>query len=171
MTHKPSALQDGPEGPVIPFQRPKDIVACPVKASLGLLGKKWTMVVLRDLTFLPSPTFSSIMARSPGLTPRVLSMRLREMRAEDLIEKVADQRNQRVFHYRLTKKGRAAIPILTALIAFGIEQIPEKVFADGKPQTLERYFGGKAQTMLGPLYGFAASDARSAGASGRGGSE
>jgi DNA-binding HxlR family transcriptional regulator len=152
MAPRLDAIQDGPSGPVIPFPRPKEAIACPIKASMGLLGKKWTMVVLRDLAFLPKPTFSSILARSPGLTPRVLSFRLREMRAEGLIEKVADARDERVFHYRLTSKGKAALPILTALVAFGMEHLPEKVWADGKPRTLEDVFPRQSERLLGSLY-------------------
>jgi DNA-binding HxlR family transcriptional regulator len=148
-------LSDGPPGPVVPFQRPKEAIACPIKASMGFLGRKWALVVLRDLAFLSNPTFGSILARNPGLTPRVLSFRLREMRTEGLVEKVADATDERVFHYRLTAKGRAAVPILTALIAFGMEQLPQKVWADGRARTLEEVFPGRAQALLGPLYDYA----------------
>lgn len=152
------SLSDGTPGPVVPFQRPKEAIACPIKASMGLLGRKWTMIVLRDLAFLPNPTFSQMLARNPGLTPRVLSFRLREMRNEELIEKMADPHDERIFHYRLTLKGRATIPILTALIAYGMEHLPERVFSDGKPRTLEEVFPGQAVNLLGKLYEYVAKD-------------
>jgi DNA-binding HxlR family transcriptional regulator len=131
---------------------------CPIRATLGILGRKWSIVILRDLTFLSGLTFGQILARNPGLTPRVLSFRLRELRTEEMVEKVADARDDRKAHYRLTAKGRDAIPVLTALAAFGMKHLSVRVFEDGKPRSLGEVFPGQAGRLLGDLDSYAAED-------------
>ncbi len=61
------------------------IVNCPIKTSLGVLGKKWTMLIIRDIGFLKIKRFNRILESIPGLTPRVLSMRLKELEKEGII--------------------------------------------------------------------------------------
>lgn len=148
--------------------RPKEAKVCPIRVSLGVLGRKWTLVVLRDIAFRPDATFSLMMARTAGLTPRVLSLRLKELRGEGLIEKVADSTDERKSHYRLTPKGKDAVPILTALIAFSIRHRAETIFEDGRPRSLEECFPGRAPELMGDLYGYAvrSQELRSAGGMG-----
>lgn len=138
-------------------ERPPEARACPIRVSLGVLGRKWALVVLRDVAFRPESSFTQILSRTRGLTPRVLSMRLRDLRAEGLVEKVADGSDERRFHYRLTAKGVDAVPILTALVAFGIRHHADEVFVDARPRRLEECFPGRAPELLGALYDFAKS--------------
>jgi DNA-binding HxlR family transcriptional regulator len=148
------SVQRGP----LPFKKPEGVLMCPVAATLGILGRKWSIVILRDLTFLSDLTFGQILSRNPGLTPRVLSFRLRELRAEEIVEKVADARDERKSHYRLTAKGRDAIPVLTAMAAFGMKHLSAKVFEDGKPRSLGDVFPGQAHHLLGDLDLYAVRD-------------
>lgn len=134
------------------------MVGCPVEQSLGLFGRKWALLIIRDLTFYPEITFGQILRRNPGMTPRVLSMRLRELREARLVEKVADPVDDRVFHYRLTEKGMDAVPVMVALASFGLTHLPDRVFADGRPRSLSEIFPGKSEHLLGRLARFAASD-------------
>ncbi|HYZ58955.1 MAG TPA: helix-turn-helix domain-containing protein, partial [Nitrososphaeraceae archaeon] len=68
-------------------------VQCPIKTSLGVLGKKWTILILRDIGFLKIVRFNRILESIPGLTPRVLSMRLRELENEGFIECAGGRKN------------------------------------------------------------------------------
>src|SRR3712207_8260259 len=58
---------------------------CPIRTSLGVLGKKWAMLLLRDIGILGVDRFNRLLASNPGLTPRVLSMRLKELEKEGYI--------------------------------------------------------------------------------------
>ncbi len=135
--------------PAIPFE------TCPIHASLGVLGRKWACLVLRDVAFFGEMTFTRFLRNSPGMTPRILSARLRELQEEGLIERVADPDNPRSVRYRLTPIGEDAIPILTALIQFGMRYHAERVFEDGKARELEQAFPGLQERMLGPLARYA----------------
>lgn len=135
--------------PEIPFE------ACPIRASLGVLGKKWACLVLRDVAFFGDMSFTRLLRNNPGLTPRVLSMRLRDLRAEGLIERAVRQEKPRDIRYRLTAQGRDAIPVLTALIQYGMRHHADRVFEDREPRDLADVFPGRQDQMLGRLASFA----------------
>jgi len=72
--------------PVVPFKN------CPIGTTLGVLGKKWTILVMRDIGFLKIGRFNEILRTLPGLTPRVLSMRLRELEKNGFIRQIEIQK-------------------------------------------------------------------------------
>ncbi|HYC11203.1 MAG TPA: helix-turn-helix domain-containing protein [Nitrososphaerales archaeon] len=125
------------ETPILPTVAFK---SCPIRTSLGVLGKKWTLLILRDIAFLKVDRFNRILRSIPGLTPRVLTLRLRELREDGIIEPVAIQRGPRLVRWRLTKMGQDTIPILMDFISFGATWYPDTVFEDGKPRTAEELF-------------------------------
>jgi DNA-binding HxlR family transcriptional regulator len=61
-------------------------IKCPIRTSLGILGKKWTILIIRDIGVRKINRFNRILESIPGLTPRVLSMRLKELEKEGLIK-------------------------------------------------------------------------------------
>ena len=124
---------------------------CPIRASLGTLGRKWALLVLRDVAFFRDVTFSQIMRSNKGMTPRILSMRLKDLRKEGLIERTVNGEDGREVRYRLTAKGRDVVPVLTAFIQYGIRHHANIVFEDEKPRELERLFPGERAFMLGRL--------------------
>ena len=115
-------------------------VQCPIMTSLGVLGKKWTMLILRDIGLLKIVRFNRILESIPGLTPRVLSWRLRELEDEGYIECVGGKRQPFVVVWRLTEKGRDTMPILIQLTAFGSKWHSDVVFEDKRPRSLNEIF-------------------------------
>ena len=120
--------------PTVPFMN------CPIQTSMGVLGKKWTMLILRDIAFLKIDRFNQILRSVPGLTPRVLTLRLKELRDDGIIEPVIVQRRPRLVRWKLTKMGRDTVPILMSFISFGATWYAGTVFQDGKPRTAEELF-------------------------------
>lgn len=108
-------------------------------------------MVLRDVAFFGEMTFTRILRNNPGMTPRILSMRLKDLQEEGLIERLATSRNPKSVRYRLTARGRDAIPILTGLIQYGMRHHPEEVFPDREPRALADVFPGAQRRLLGPL--------------------
>ena len=113
---------------------------CPIRTSLGVLGKKWTMLIIRDIGFLRINRFNRILESIPGLTPRVLSMRLRELEKEEIIHCTQIKREQTMVIWNLTDKGKDVLPILLMLTAFGSKWYSEHVFEDKKPRRLDEVF-------------------------------
>lgn len=115
-------------------------VKCPIKTSLGVLGKKWTILIIRDIGFRKIGRFNRLLESIPGLTPRVLSMRLKELEKEGLIEYIQKKRMPMIVVWSLTEKGRDILPILLMLSAFSFKWYSEFVFEDKKSRRLKDVF-------------------------------
>jgi len=128
------------------------------------LGRKWTLTILREVAFFPQARFAQIRRANPGLRQRTLSLRLRELASEDLVQKVVPPDDPRHPYYELTTKGLEVWPILSALFQFGIHNHAPVVFEDGRARNLEEVYPQDAALLLGPLTRFArTADVRSAG--------
>ena len=108
-----------------------DLERRPIAASLGVLGRRWTLLLLRDLDFRGATRCSDLRRLGPGISPRVLSNRLKELSEDGCISRVCDKAPSEV-HWQLTAKGRARRSILIALIEFGIAHHADEVFEDGR---------------------------------------
>ncbi|HYK92857.1 MAG TPA: helix-turn-helix domain-containing protein [Thermoplasmata archaeon] len=129
--------------------------ACPIATSLGCLGRKWTLPILRDIAFFPDVGFAFILKSNRGLGPRTLSIRLQQLTGDGLIRKDPNPADPRHPTYRLTEKGLEVWPILASLFQFGIRNFPEVVFEDRRARNLEEVYPHDAALMLGPLTTFA----------------
>ncbi len=101
-----------PIAPLLSYQ------ADPIRESVKRLGRKWTLLILRDMAFLELDRFGKILRNNPGLTARVLSRRLRQMQSEGLVERLSEGDSIR---YRLTDRGEDAVFILLAFLRYGIK--------------------------------------------------
>jgi len=115
-------------------------IKCPIRTSLGVLGKKWTILILRDIGFLRINRFNRLLESIQGLTPRVLSMRLKELEKEGFIECIDEKRSPMMVLWRLTEKGKDTMPILMQLTAFGSKWYSDVVFEDKRPRKLKEIF-------------------------------
>jgi DNA-binding HxlR family transcriptional regulator len=96
-----------------------DLDQCSIAGTLGVIGEKWTLLVLRD-AFTGVRRFED-MYRRIGAPRQVLSARLNRLVEEGILRRVpyreAGQRQRA--EYRLTDKGRELYPILVALMHWG----------------------------------------------------
>jgi len=134
------AVQRAPEGTFAPSIR---FARCPIQVSLGVLGKKWTLLVLRDIGFRKIDRFNRLLESVRGITPRVLSMRLRELEESGFIERVEDK-PPIIVRWALTRKGRDALPILVDFVAFGARWYSAETFEDGRPRSMDELFKPEA---------------------------
>ena len=93
--------------------------ACPVATALDVIGEKWTLLILRDLTRNPSRRFQDLMDSLEGCAPNTLSARLASLEEQGLIERRLYEQHPPRMEYVLTDKGRELRPVLKALKAWG----------------------------------------------------
>ncbi len=115
-----------------------DFASCPVEAGLGVLGRKWSLLVLRTIALGGPRRFSEIARATPGLTHRVLAMRLRELRDHGFLR--ASGADLRHVRWQLTEKGEDVLPILLTLVRFGSKWHADTVFRDGRARSLPEIF-------------------------------
>lgn len=113
---------------------------CPIATSLGLFGRKWTLLVLRDIAMRDMGRFSQLIRGIPGITPRMLSNRLKELERNGMIVKTANRPSAKAARWIPTEKGWDALPILFSYTAFGSKWFAAQVFEDGKPRELREIY-------------------------------
>jgi DNA-binding HxlR family transcriptional regulator len=92
--------------------------SCTVYRAADFIGKRWTVLILLELYKGRSGTrrYSELKKRIPGITPKMLSMRLRELEREGLVKKTVDASEFPVKSiYALTDSGKDFIKIIKVL--------------------------------------------------------
>lgn len=91
---------------------------CVVARALEVIGEKWSLLIVRDLLRGPQ-RFTDLLRYLGGITPKWLTLRLREMEAAGLVER-EQQPGRREVWYSLTPRGRDLAPVVEALALWGI---------------------------------------------------
>jgi DNA-binding HxlR family transcriptional regulator len=97
---------------------------CPVLATARIVSGKWTLLLLRDLAAGPC-RFIQLQRSLSGISPGTLSVRLRTLEEEGVIERREFAEMPPRVEYRLTAKGVALLPIVDAMRAWGSEWVVE----------------------------------------------
>ncbi|PYS57873.1 MAG: hypothetical protein DMF76_20970 [Acidobacteria bacterium] len=83
-----------------------------------MVGDKWTMLVVRDLSAAPKRTTELLEDLHP-ISSRTLLARLQEMERDELLLRNDYGGLPRRVEYELTERGRRLIPLLDALMKTG----------------------------------------------------
>jgi DNA-binding HxlR family transcriptional regulator len=95
---------------------------CPVARTLDVIGDRWTILILRDLFLHRTRRFQDFSEALPGLTPSVLSGRIKELEERGVIESRPYSDHPPRAEYLLTARGRTLGPVLRALRQWGEAQ-------------------------------------------------
>ena len=91
--------------------------------AVELVGKRWNGAIVNVL--LDGPLrFSEIRTLVPDISDRLLSERLKELEAEDLVEREVLDEHPIGVEYRLTGKGEALEPAVRALKRWAEHWLP-----------------------------------------------
>ena len=91
---------------------------CLTARALERVGDRWTLLVIRDLLTGPK-RFTDLMDRLGGITPKTLSLRLRELEDAGIVAADREPGRREVF-YRLTPAGADLEPVIDALAWWGL---------------------------------------------------
>src|SRR6266567_4068929 len=91
---------------------------CPVCATSDIVCGKWTLLIIRDLADGRS-RFCELERSLAGISPRTLSLRLRALEEEGVVERDTFPEVPPRVEYALTDKGRALLPIIDHMRAYG----------------------------------------------------
>jgi DNA-binding HxlR family transcriptional regulator len=91
---------------------------CPVCRTAEIVCGKWTLLVIRDLAEGRS-RFCELERSLRGISPRTLSLRLRALEEEGIVERQTFPEVPPRVEYALTDKGRALVPLIEDMRAYG----------------------------------------------------
>jgi DNA-binding HxlR family transcriptional regulator len=92
--------------------------SCPVSACAEILGGKWTILLIRDLADGRS-RFCELERSLEGISPRTLSLRLRALEEQGIVERRTFPEVPPRVEYSLTDKGDALVPIIEGMRRYG----------------------------------------------------
>ena len=114
---------------------------CPIDNSIKMIGKKFTLHILRNMILLKQTRFSQFLDSIEGISTKTLSIRLHEMEKEGLITRVVIATKPVQIEYSLTEKGMMFEPVLKLLGELSVKYEPEIIFKNGKSRGPEGVFG------------------------------
>ena len=91
---------------------------CPVCRTAEVVCGKWTILIIRDLADGRS-RFCELERSLAGISPRTLSLRLRALEEEGIVERQTFPEVPPRVEYALTDKGRALVPLIEDMRAYG----------------------------------------------------
>ncbi|MEU3985809.1 helix-turn-helix domain-containing protein [Streptomyces sp. NPDC026672] len=97
---------------------------CGLARALELVGERWALLIIRDLTVRPQ-RYSDLLDGLPGIPTNVLSTRLKELEEAGIAERRIAPAPQRGVVYALTDAGRELEPAVHALGRWGTARLGE----------------------------------------------
>jgi DNA-binding HxlR family transcriptional regulator len=111
---------------------------CPIAAALEVVGKRWALLIVRELT-LGNSRFEDIV-RGTGAPRDRVAARLKALDEAGVIQRRAYQTAPPRYDYQLTDSGRALLPVLDSLLAWG----RDRAVRSGDPDR-DRYHRARAK--------------------------
>ncbi|TAJ21584.1 MAG: transcriptional regulator [Dehalococcoidia bacterium] len=91
--------------------------------AIEVIGRRWTGAILRAL-LAGHTRFTDIAQTIPGLSDRLLSERLKELEAEEIVVRTVHPETPVRVEYRLTARGEALAPVIQALANWSEHWLP-----------------------------------------------
>jgi DNA-binding HxlR family transcriptional regulator len=122
---------------------------CLIAQALDVLGDRWTLLILRDL-MSGLQRYGDIFENCGGLSPNLLSARLKRLEADGLVERHYFKGLPPRVEYTLTEKGWAVRPVLLSLI----EWSKNWTDAELEPESIGDQFTADFAVRVLPTFSF-----------------
>jgi DNA-binding HxlR family transcriptional regulator len=98
---------------------------CPIACTLDLIGDRWTLLIIRDMLFFGKQRFEEFLESPEEISTNILTSRLKLLEQLGLVKKQPYSNHSRRMNYQLTEQGQSLLPVLKAIIDWGLDNIPE----------------------------------------------
>jgi DNA-binding HxlR family transcriptional regulator len=90
-----------------------------VEATLNVIGGKWKVVILFNLTSEGTLRFAELRRKIPGISERMLTQQLRELEGDSIVYRKVYAEVPPKVEYSLTEYGKTLRPITEAMCKWG----------------------------------------------------
>lgn len=97
----------------------EELPACPVETTLALIGNKWQVLILRDLSLNGTMRFKELQRSIGKISQKVLTSNLRAMEDAGIVHREIFAEVPPRVEYSLTETGASLKPVLDAMWAWG----------------------------------------------------
>lgn len=98
---------------------------CPAARALDVVGDRWTLLIVRELLNRGACRYTDLKDGLPGIATNLLADRLRELEERGIITREDAPPPIATTLFRLTPRGAALKPVLTALGEWGMPLLEE----------------------------------------------
>ena len=97
----------------------KELPLCPVATTVGLIGNKWKILILREL-LSGTKRFGELRIGIPGISQKVLTQNLRSMEEDGIIQRQVYAEVPPRVEYFLSELGNTLRPIIDVMAEWGL---------------------------------------------------
>ncbi len=105
---------------------------CPVCKTAEVVCGKWTLLLIRDLDE-DNRRFCELERSLEGISPRTLSLRLRALEDEGIVERHTYPEVPPRVEYALTDKGKALAPLIEDMRTYGTRWLLDEAGTPAEP--------------------------------------
>lgn len=96
----------------------QELPVCPVEITMGLIGDKWKILIIRDL-LTGTKRFGELRKSLNGISQKVLTNNLRDMEKTGLLHREVFAEVPPKVEYSLTDTGWSLMPVLDSMVKWG----------------------------------------------------
>jgi DNA-binding HxlR family transcriptional regulator len=119
-----------------------ELKSCPIETTFRIIGKRWTVLIIREI-LRGNTQFNRFMENIEGISPKVLTERLRELERVGIIKRSIVTEYPLRIEYSLTDMGKGFEPVLLSAATFSMKYMPRTVFKDGKSRIADQLLAGR----------------------------
>jgi DNA-binding HxlR family transcriptional regulator len=97
----------------------EELPDCPVATTVGLIGNKWKLFILRNL-MAGTNRFGELRKTVPGISQKVLTDNLRSMEHDGIVIRTVFPEVPLRVEYKLSELGESMRPIISAMEKWGL---------------------------------------------------
>ena len=96
---------------------------CPVKAAMEVIGGKYKIMIIYHILLRETVRFNELQRLIPEATPRMLTIRLRELEEDGIVHREVYPEVPPKTEYSLTELGKSLTVVMDALRKWGQENL------------------------------------------------
>ena len=96
-----------------------ELPPCPIALTIGLIGSKWKLYVLREFVLNGERHFGELLRAIEGISKKSLTESLRALEADGLVTRREESGRPPRVAYGLSSLGRTLLPLFDAMAAWG----------------------------------------------------
>ncbi|MGR3866999.1 winged helix-turn-helix transcriptional regulator [Streptomyces graminifolii] len=92
--------------------------SCVIARALDVLGERWTLLIVRELTLGPR-RYGDLLRALPSMGTNLLAARLKHLEQHEVLQRTTLPGPGRASAYSLTLRGEKLLPVLESLVEWG----------------------------------------------------
>lgn len=94
---------------------------CPIRNIISRFSDKWALLVINELATKGKSRFNQIHVGIPDISKRMLSVTLKRLMEDALVERTEYNTVPPTVEYALTEMGESFVPLLINMIEWGLQ--------------------------------------------------